>query len=88
MIKLINLQRDIEWGDYASSQNENSNTLNEVISDMVAREKLGLKKYGTTIDREDYSLKDWLQNAMEEHMDAVLYLKRAIIEIDKKSKNG
>ena len=63
-------------------------TLNEVIKDMIAREQLGIKKYGTTIDRDDYSLKDWLQNAMEEHMDSVLYLKKAIMEIDKKQQNG
>ena len=83
MIKLINLQRDIEWGDYASSQNENSNTLNEVISDMIAREKLGLKKYGTTIDREDYSLKDWMQHHYEELLDAALYVKKQIQILNK-----
>ena len=73
---------------FESAKVENSDTLNEVISDMIAREKLGLKKYGTTIDRDDYDLRDWLQNTMEEHMDSVLYLKRAIMEIDKTTKNG
>lgn len=75
-------------GSETLKKQENSDTLNEVISDMIAREKLGLKKYGTTIDRDDYSLRDWLQNTMEEHMDSVLYLKRAIMEIDKTTKNG
>lgn len=62
---------------------ENSDTLNEVISDMIAREKLGIKKYGTTIDRDDYDLKDWLQHALEEAMDSVLYLKKAIQQLQK-----
>lgn len=65
---------------------ENSDTLNEVISDMISREKLGLKKYGTTIDRDDYDLKDWLQHALEEAMDSVLYLKKAIQQLENKNK--
>ena len=61
-----------------------SNTLDEVIREMVAREKLGIKKYGTTIDRSDYTLKDWLQHAIEEHMDSILYLKKAIQQLENK----
>jgi hypothetical protein len=63
---------------------ENSDTLNEVIKDMIAREQLGIKKYGTTIDRDDYNLKDWLQHALEEQMDSVLYLKKAIQQLENK----
>jgi len=84
MIKLINLQRDaIGWGEYASNSVANSDTLNEVISDMIAREKLGLKKYGTTIDRDDYSLEDWLVHAYEESLYKSLYLKKAIQKLEK-----
>jgi len=61
-----------------------SDTLNEVIKDMIAREQLGIKKYGTTIDRDDYSLKDWLQHALEEQIDSVLYLKKAIQQLENK----
>ena len=71
---------------FESAKVENSDTLNEVISDMIAREKLGLKKYGTTIDRDDYDLKDWLQHALEEAMDSVLYLKKAIQQLENKNK--
>lgn len=55
-----------------------SKILQEVIDDMVSREKKGLETYGTTVDREDYELKDWLQEAYEECLDKCIYLKAAI----------
>jgi hypothetical protein len=55
-----------------------SNTLTEVIADMQDRESVGIKKYGTTIDRQDLELTDWLQHAYEESLDKSLYLKAAI----------
>lgn len=63
---------------------ENSDTLNEVIKDMIAREQLGIKKYGTTIDRDDYSLKDWMQHHYEELLDAALYVKKQIQKLENK----
>jgi len=61
-----------------------SNTLDGVIRDMIDREKLGLEKYGTTVDREDLTLRDWLQHAYEESLDKSLYLKAAIRVLDGK----
>lgn len=55
-----------------------SNTLTEVIADMQQREAFGIKKYGTTMDRQDLELTDWLQHAYEESLDKSLYLKAAI----------
>jgi hypothetical protein len=34
------------------------------------------KKYGVTLDREDLSIEDYIQHALEEHMDAILYLQK------------
>ena len=55
-----------------------SNILTEVIADMQHREQIGIKKYGTTMDRQDLELSDWLQHAYEESLDKSLYLKAAI----------
>jgi len=52
-----------------------------VKADLDAREALGLKKYGTTMDRQDLSLVDWLQHAYEETLDKALYLKKAILTL-------
>ena len=59
-----------------------SKTLELVIQDMNNRELLGIKKYGTTMDRKDLSLRDWLQHAYEESLDKSLYLKAAIMLMD------
>lgn len=55
-----------------------SKTLTDVIADMQQREEIGIKKYGTTMDRQDLNLVDWLQHAYEESLDKSLYLKAAI----------
>lgn len=57
-----------------------------VRQDLLDRSKVGIKKYNTTLDRTDLSLKDWLQHAYEEGLDQVNYLKRAIIELEKQNK--
>jgi hypothetical protein len=37
---------------------------------------VGKAKYGVTLDREDWSLDQWIEAAIEEHMDAILYLQK------------
>ncbi|MCF6112359.1 hypothetical protein [Mesorhizobium muleiense] len=59
-----------------------------VRADLLRRSELGIAKYGVTLDRTDLSLRDWLQHAYEEHLDAANYLKRAIIEIDRRAGDG
>ena len=56
----------------------------QVMNDLNDRSRVGVEKYGVTLERDDLSLKDWLQHLLEELMDATLYLKRAIIEIENK----
>ena len=51
-----------------------SELLKQVISEFEEREKRGFKKYGTTMDRNDLSLEEWIQHLREELMDAILYL--------------
>lgn len=47
------------------------------------RSQTGIKKYNTTLEREDLNLLDWLLHAQEEAMDLTLYLER-IMDIVKK----
>jgi hypothetical protein len=60
--------------------------VNNVINSFVDRSNIGLQKYGTTLDREDLSLLDWIQHAQEEHMDAILYLEKLKIQYKKEHK--
>ncbi len=40
------------------------------------RSQTGIKKYNTTLEREDLSFLDWLNHLQEELMDATLYVER------------
>lgn len=48
----------------------------DVIKDIAYRAEVGLKKYNTTMDREDLISSDWVQHAYEEALDMAIYLKR------------
>jgi Na+/phosphate symporter len=48
------------------------------------RSQTGIKKYNTTLEREDLSLEEWLNHAQEEAMDLALYLERIKSEIREK----
>lgn len=47
-----------------------------IINKFKERSEFGLKKYGTTLDREDLKLIDWINHAQEELMDGILYLEK------------
>lgn len=50
--------------------------LEEVIYRMRERSEVGIKKYGTTLNREDLSHLDWLNHLQEELMDSILYIQK------------
>ena len=55
-----------------------SNTTRRIHEDLIASDIKGENEYGVTVDRQDYSHKDWLQEAYEEVLDTAKYLKRAL----------
>lgn len=60
-----------------------------VREDLLKRSQVGIKKYGVTLDRNDLSLKEWLEHAYQECLDQANYLKKSIMEyeeIEKKHK--
>jgi hypothetical protein len=60
--------------------------VNTVIEQFSKRSNLGIKKYGTTLDREDLKTLDWVQHLQEELMDAILYLERLKRDLEKGTK--
>lgn len=50
--------------------------VNSVVNKFKTRSDVGIKKYGTTLDRNDVSFDGWLNHLQEELMDAILYLER------------
>lgn len=70
------------------SDNKTRDSIVESVrKDLLDRSNVGIKKYGVTLDREDLSLRDWLQHAYEECLDQANYLKRSIVELNNKSPN-
>lgn len=53
-----------------------------VRQDLLDRSQAGIKKYNTTLDREDLDLSDWLVHAYQELLDGALYLKRAKQDVE------
>lgn len=54
-----------------------------VCADIAARQEMGVRKYGTTVEANPLTLRQWLQHAYEETLDQAVYLRRAIEQIDR-----
>ena len=61
--------------------------IKKVVDKLTSRSEIGIQKYGTTLDRDDLTLLDWLNHLQEELMDACGYIEKIIVlieELDKK----
>jgi succinate dehydrogenase flavin-adding protein (antitoxin of CptAB toxin-antitoxin module) len=47
-----------------------------VINQFKQRSEVGIKKYNTTLDREDLTFLEWINHAQQEAMDFILYLEK------------
>jgi hypothetical protein len=48
-----------------------------------SRSETGIRKYGTTMDRTDLEVKEWIDHAIEESLDHALYLMKLKDELNK-----
>jgi hypothetical protein len=49
-----------------------------------SRSETGIRKYGTTMDRTDLEVKQWIDHAIEESLDHALYLMKLKDELNTK----
>lgn len=54
-----------------------------VCNDIMRRQQRGIAKYGTTVSENPLPLREWLQHQYEELLDAAIYCKRAIEQLDR-----
>jgi hypothetical protein len=62
-----------------------------IVDKFKERSEVGVNKYNTTLDREDLTTEQWIDHAIEEGMDMILYLerlKRDIVNIKKAVRDG
>ncbi len=58
-------------------------TESRVCQDIAERQQKGIAKYGTTVEANPLTHRQWLQHAYEEALDMAVYLRRAMEELDK-----
>lgn len=58
-----------------------------IIEKFKHRSYVGKKKYGTDLDRNDLTELEWINHLQEELMDAILYLTKIRLILEKKSKD-
>ena len=62
-----------------------SGTESRVCQLIARRQAFGLGKYGTSVEANPLTLRQWLVHALEESLDMSIYLARAIEELDKQA---
>lgn len=63
----------------------NDTIVESVIDEIKSRSEIGFDKYGTTLDRTDLTILDWIQHAKEEALDLALYLEKIKQELINKN---
>ena len=82
--RLYHLPSDLMTAPAPSSEVElPSLIVSEIINDLLQREERGLKKYGTTVDRGDLSLEQWMQHFYEELLDGAVYARKFLQDMRK-----
>ena len=61
---------------YDRERDRQDKYVQSVIEKFEQRSQTGIKKYNTTLEREDLDFLDWLNHLQEELMDATLYIEK------------
>lgn len=61
--------------------------VDSIIDKFVDRATTGREKYGTDMDREDLNLEEWLEHSIQEKMDDILYMQKAL-KVVREAKNS
>jgi hypothetical protein len=61
--------------------------VDSIIDKFVERATFGKQKYNTDLDRQDLSLEDWLEHSIQEKLDDILYMQKALIVL-REAKNS
>ena len=71
-----NYNTNASTGTNTTNYPTKDSVVNSVIEQFAKRSNVGVEKYGTTLDRTDLTMLDWIQHAQEELMDGILYLEK------------
>ena len=72
---------------YMWYSNSTQGTVDTIVESVIVRFKdrsiKEIKKYNNTMDRDDLSITEWIDHAIEEQMDNILYLTKLKKELSK-----
>jgi hypothetical protein len=68
--------------DFVTIDNKDT-VVYRIASLLRSRSETGIRKYGTTLDRTDLEVKQWIDHAIEECLDQALYLMKIKDELNK-----
>lgn len=77
---------DVDNNERISKLNNTDSIILETIDNFLMRGAIGYNKYGTTMDRNDITVIEWINHAIEEQMDNILYLtklKKELVNLKK-----
>jgi hypothetical protein len=57
-----------------------------VVNSFLERSKVGIEKYGVTLNRNDLTTLEWINHAQQEAMDMILYLEKLKKEYERDTK--
>ena len=61
--------------------------VDSIIDKFVERASFGKQKYNTDLDRNDLSLEEWLEHSIQEKLDDILYMQKALVVL-RETKNS
>ena len=67
---------------YPNPEKSGDTVVDEIREKFLERSKVGQAKYGPNLDRKDLSTIEWLNHAIEEQMDSILYLTKLKRELN------
>jgi len=69
---------------YFKPEQKKDKVVSQVLNKFKERSKIGIKKYGTTLHENELTIPEWINHAIEEQMDNILYLTKLKNELTKK----
>lgn len=66
----------MKWESTSTANVVVDSVVETVVSKFRQRSSVGIKKYNTTMDRNDLSTEQWITHLQEELMDATIYLEK------------
>ena len=74
----INAETGFPYNEFDRIIPKTDSIVDSIIDKFVERATVGKQKYKTDLDRTDLSLEDWLEHSIQEKLDDILYMQKAL----------